>query len=157
MELGNLHRAHVGQLLRQVAPLLENGGFSVLVVHSGTPLKRTDADDQYWPLRPTPHFQHWLPLSGPGCLLIVVPGRKPVLVRPRPQSFWEAPAPPETDHFWDSFELREAPPELPAGRAAFVGDDAAAAATLRIADLNPPDLLRALDALRAFKTPYEVE
>ena len=157
MELGNLHRAHVGQLLRQVAPLLENGGFSALVVHSGTPLKRTDADDQYWPLRPTPHFQHWLPLADPGCLLIVVPGRKPVLVRPHPQSFWEALAPPETDHFWDSFEVMDAAPAFPKGRVAFVGDDAAAAAALKIADVNPPALVRALDALRVYKTPYEVE
>src|SRR5438067_12949659 len=126
MDLGNLHRAHVGQLLQQVATPLEHGGFSALVVHSGTPLKRTDADDQYWPLRPTPHFQHWLPLAEPGCLLLVVPGRKPVLVRPAAQSFWEAPAPPEVDHFWSSFEVVEALPPLPPGRVAFVGDDARA-------------------------------
>src|SRR5438874_13636861 len=116
MDLGNLHRAHVGQLLRQVATLLENGGFSALVVHSGTPIKRTDADDQCWPLRPTPHFQHWLPLADPGCLLIVVRARKPVLVRPRGQGFSEAPAPPATDHFWDSFEVMGAAPAFPKGR-----------------------------------------
>src|SRR5919202_6164448 len=103
MDLVNLHRAHVAQLLRNVATLLDKYGFSALVIHSGTPSKRTAADDQYWPLRATPHFQHWVPLSEPGCLLIAVPGRKPVLVRPRAEGFWEAPAPPETDHFWDSF------------------------------------------------------
>jgi Xaa-Pro dipeptidase len=157
MDLGNLHRAHVAQLLGNVATALEKHGFSALVIHSGTPVKRTDADDQYWPLRPTPHFQHWAPLAEPGCLLIAIPGRKPVLVRPPSQSFWEAPAPPQTDHFWDSFELRESPPELPAGRAAFVGDDTTAAAALPIADVNPSSLVRALDALRAVKTPYEVE
>jgi Xaa-Pro dipeptidase len=157
MDLVNLHRAHVAQLLRNVATALDKYGFSALVIHSGTPVKRTGADDQYWPLRPTPHFQHWLPLAEPGCLLVVVPGRKPVLARPRSQSVWEAPAPPETDHFWDSFEVRESSPELPAGRAAFVGDDDAAAAALRIADVNPPDMVRALDALRTVKTPYEVE
>src|SRR5213592_554049 len=99
MELGNLHRAHVGQLLRQVAPLLENGGFSALVVHSGTPLKRTDADDQYWPLRPTPHFQHWAPLAEPGSAVIVEAGKKPKLVWLVSTSYWEKPAPPESDHF----------------------------------------------------------
>src|SRR5439155_5452483 len=157
MELRYLHRAHVEQLSREVAAALEKSGFDALAVHSGAPLKRTDADDQYWPLRPTPHFQHWLPLADPGCLLIVVPARKPVLVRPRPQSFWEAPAPPETDHFWDSFEVMDAAPAFPKGRVAFVGDDAAAAAALKIADVNPPALVRALDALRVYKTPYEVE
>src|SRR2546423_1236730 len=65
MELPYLHRAHVEQLSREVAAALEKSGFDALAVHSGAPLKRTDADDQYWPLRPTPHFQHWLPLEGP--------------------------------------------------------------------------------------------
>jgi Xaa-Pro dipeptidase len=157
MDVGNLHRAHVGQVSQRVADALEKCGFTALTVHSGTPVKRTDADDQYWPLRPTPHFQHWLPLAEPGCLLIVVPGRKPVLVRPQQQSFWEAPAPPETDHFWDSFEVVDAAPDLPAGRVAFVGDDATAAAALKIRNVNPPELVRALDALRVHKTAYEVE
>src|SRR5437870_655016 len=123
MDLPYLHREHVGELSRDIATALEKTGFSALAVHSGAPLKRTDADDQYWPLRPTPHFQHWLPLAEPGCLLIVAPGRKPVLVRPPIQSFWEAPAPVESDHFWDSFEVVESTPQLPPGRLAFVGDD----------------------------------
>src|SRR5438132_3237256 len=133
MELPYLHRAHVEQLSREVAAALEKSGFDALAVHSGAPLKRTDADDQYWPLRPTPHFQHWLPLAEPGCLLVVVPGRKPFLVRPRAQSFWEAPASPEVDYFWSSFEVVEALPPLPRGRVAFVGDDARAGAELKIA------------------------
>src|SRR5204862_279085 len=91
----------------------------LLLPDGNAPCMLTDADDQYWPLRPTPHFQHWLPLADPGCLLIVVPGRKPVLVRPHPQSFWEALAPPETDHFWDSFEVMDAAPAFPKGRVAF--------------------------------------
>jgi Xaa-Pro dipeptidase len=156
MDFKNLHRAHVEELARGAAAALEKTGFSALIVHSGTPSKRTEADDQYWPLRPTPHFQHWLPLAEPGCLLIAAPGRQPVLVRPPIQSFWEAPAPPQSDHFWDSFDVMEAVPQLPTGRIAFVGDDARAAAALRIAEVNPPELVRALDALRVRKTPYEV-
>jgi len=157
MDLRYLHREHVGELSRDIAAALEKTGFSALAVHSGAPLKRTDADDQYWPLRPTPHFQHWLPLAEPGCLLLVVPGRKPVLFRPPVQSYWEAPPPPQGDHFWASFEVVEAVPPFPPGRVAFVGDDAGAAAELKIADVNPPALVRALDRLRAHKTAYEVE
>ncbi|MGZ6123400.1 MAG: hypothetical protein ACXWLR_00480, partial [Myxococcales bacterium] len=157
MDLFSLHRAHVQQLSRLVAAALERTGFSALVVHSGTPVKRTEADDQFWPLRVTPHFQHWMPLAEPGCLLIVAPSRKPILVRPPVRSYWEAPAPPESDHFWESFEVVDKPPPLPAGRAAFVGDDARAAAARGIADVNPPDLVRALDELRTRKTDYEVE
>ena len=157
MDLFPLHRAHVGQLSRLTAEALERTGFSALVIHSGTPEKRTEADDQFWPLRATPHFQHWLPLAEPGCLLIVEPGHKPVLVRPPAQSFWEALAAPESDHFWEAFEVVEAVPALPKGRLAFVGDDLSAAAGLGIADVNPPALVQALDALRVRKTPYEVE
>jgi Xaa-Pro dipeptidase len=157
MDLFSLHRAHVQQLAQGTAAALEEGGFSTLVVHSGSPLKRTESDDQFWALRATPHFQHWLPLAEPGCLLIVAPGRKPLLVRPPLHSYWEAPVPPESDHFWESFEVVEKAPPLPPGRVAFIGDDARAAASLGIADVNPPALVRALDALRARKTGYEVE
>src|SRR6266478_6415312 len=156
MDLKELHRVHIEVISRGVAAALDKAGFAALVVHSGTPQKRTDADDQYWPLRPTPHFQHWLPLAEPGCLLIAVPGRRAVLVRPPVQSYWEAPPVLESDHFWGSFEVVEAVPQLPAGRLAFVGDDASAAAGLKIADVNPPELVRALDELRVRKTPYEV-
>ena len=157
MDLFSLHRAHVQQLSAGVANALDRSGFAAMAVHSGTPVKRTEADDQFWPLRATPHFQHWLPLAEPGCLLIVAPGRKPVLVRPPQESFWEAPAPVETEHFWSSFEVVDRVPALPAGRVAFIGDDLRAAAALGIADVNPPGLVRALDALRVWKTPYEVE
>src|SRR3954453_23417985 len=156
MDFISLHRAPVADLSAAVAKALETNGFAALVVHSGTPQKRTLADDQYWPLRTTPHFQHWLPLAEPGCLLIVQPGKKPVLVKPPAQSIWEAPALPEGDWFWAAFEVVEAVPPLPQGRVAFVGDDLAAAAALKIADANPPALIRALDALRVRKTPYEI-
>src|SRR5467141_5236479 len=156
MDFKELHRRHIEVVSRGIGAALDETGFAALVVHSGTPQKRTDADDQYWPLRPTPHFQHWLPRAEPGCLLIAVPGRRPLLVRPPVQSFWEAPPAPESDHFWGSFEVVETVPQLPAGRVAFVGDDASAAAALKIADVNPPELVRALDGLRVRKTPYEV-
>ena len=99
MDFVKLHRSHVADLSLGVAAALEKNGFSALVLHSGTPVKRTEADDQYWPLRPTPHFQHWLPLAEPGCLLIVSSGRGPILVRQTSQSFWEGPPATDSDHF----------------------------------------------------------
>ena len=157
MDLAALHQAHVEKLSQRTAAALEKAGFTALLIHSGSPLKRTEADDQYWPLRPTPHFQHWLPLAEAGCSLLVVPGRRAQLFRPLEQSFWEAPAAPESDHFWGSFEVPAGKPSPPPGRVAFVGDDLRAAAELGIEAVNPPDLVRALDALRVHKTPYEVE
>src|SRR2546426_1686759 len=83
MDFKELHRRHIEAVSRGVGAALDKTGFAALVVHSGTPQKRTDADDQYWSLRPTPHFQHWLPLAEPGCLLIAIPGLRPVLMRDR--------------------------------------------------------------------------
>jgi Xaa-Pro dipeptidase len=157
MDLASLHRAHVEQLSRGTAAALEKSGYSALLIHSGAPLKRTEADDQYWSLRPTPHFQHWLPLAEANCVLLIVPGRKPQLFRPVEKSFWEAPAPPEGDHFWGQFEVAGGAPAVPPGRVAFVGDEVRAGVALGIAAINPPELLLELDRLRVRKTPYEVE
>jgi Xaa-Pro dipeptidase len=161
--LEELHRAHVARLAADTGQALRQHGYDALVVHSGSPQKRTQADDQYWPLRVTPEFQHWLPLSEAGCALVVEPGRKPRLLRLQETNFWEAPAPPDTDHFWGAFEVAEAssPAQmrdlLPRVRLAFIGDEGAAAAAWGIADVNPPQLVAALDQLRVQKTPYEEE
>ncbi len=159
MDLASLHRAHIAQVSRGTAAALETAGFSALLIHSGTPLKRTLADDNYFPLRTTPHFHHWLPLQEAGCTLLFVPGQKPRLFRPAELNIWEAPAPPESDHFWSAFEVSAGAPLVPAGRVAFVGDDLHAAAALGLKDaaLNPPALVAALDQLRVRKTAYEVE
>jgi Xaa-Pro dipeptidase len=159
MDLESLHRRHVEQLSGKTAAALEKTGYAALLLHSGTPLKRTGADDQYWSLRVTPHFHHWLPLQESGSSLLIVPGRRPRLFRPDEQSIWEAPAPPESDHFWGAFEVSRGAPVLPQGRIAFVGDDLRAAEALGIEALavNPPALLRELDQLRVRKTPYEIE
>ena len=87
---------------------------------------------------------------------MIAPGRKPSLHRSLEYSFWEAPAAPESDHFWGSFEIASGKPSLPPGRVAFVGDDLRAAEELGLL-ANPPQLVQALDQLRVTKTPYEVE
>src|SRR6267142_2174353 len=162
-KLEELHRAHVARLAADTGQALRQHGYDALVVHSGSPQKRTQADDQYWPLRVTPEFQHWLPLSEAGCALVVEPGRRPRLLRLQETNFWEAPAPPDTDHFWGAFDVAEAssPAQmrelLPRGRLAFIGDEGAAAAAWGIGDVNPPLLVAALDQLRVQKTPYEEE
>ena len=157
--LESLYGAHIAQLSKGTASALEKAGFAALLIHSGTPLKRTEADDNYWPLRPTPHFQHWLPLVEAGCTLLIVPGKKPRLFRPAELNIWEAPAPPESDHFWNAFEVSPGAAEAPPGRVAFIGDDLRAAAALGIAPagVNPAGLIAALDQLRVRKTPYEME
>src|SRR5450631_1349559 len=78
-----LHAAHVEHVRAAYAAALERAGLDGVLVHSGALIAKTKFDDQDWPLRPTPHFQHWLALTEPDCYLLVVPGRKPTLLRPR--------------------------------------------------------------------------
>jgi Xaa-Pro dipeptidase len=158
MDLATLYRQHVTKVSAGTAAALEKAGYNALLIHSGRPLKRTEADDQYWSLRPTPHFQHWLPLAEPHCAVLAVPGRKPKLLRAEHESYWEMLPEPESEHFWGEFEVagQARRSELPQGRIAFIGDDARAARELGIDDVNPPELLRALDELRVHKTEYEL-
>jgi Xaa-Pro dipeptidase len=166
--LGKLYLDHVRDLGTRYAPVLAHAGFDALVIHSGSIVKRTGADDQYWPLRPTPHFQHWLPLAQPDCALILRPGTKPTLAWLKTKSFWERPAKPEADHFLAALDVVEVaeparikdllPASLAEGRLAFVGDAVSHAADWGLPEsaVNPPDLVGPLDRLRAVKTPYEV-
>ncbi|MFO0678577.1 MAG: Xaa-Pro dipeptidase [Polyangiaceae bacterium] len=170
-----LYRAHVDDLVRRYAPILEDAGLDALVIHSGAAKTRTDFDDQFWSVRPTPHYQHWLPLADPDSFLLVEPGKTPLLLWATNASFWENLPAPESDEFTrvlrveriDGVEgakkrLQELVPNLGASpRAAFVGEFGDRARTLGFdpADgtrVNPKPLLGALDRLRATKTPYEV-
>ncbi|HEY6459448.1 MAG TPA: Xaa-Pro dipeptidase, partial [Polyangiaceae bacterium] len=152
MSLDSLYRDHVADLARRTSRLLEEQGHDALVLESGAPLKRSRFDDQYWPLRPSPHFAHWVPLAEADCAIVVRAGLRPKLVRTAATSFWEKPAPPETRAFEEAFDVVtvrdaiEAGQQSGGGRVAYVGEGRE----------SPPELVRALDALRTTKTPYEV-
>ena len=128
-ELTRLYQDHVDGLGRHYGEALAETGYDAVVLHSGTPKKRSLFDDQFWPVRMTPHFQHWLPLVCTHSAVVVEAGKKPKLVWMSELDFWEAPPKPETDHFWSSFEVVEvASPaavkdQLPSGRLAFIGED----------------------------------
>ncbi len=165
MDLTKLYAEHLADLERRYAPVLSAAGFDALAIHSGSLKKRTEFDDQYWPLRPTPYFHHWIPLSQADCALILQPGKRPILAWMKVTSFWERPAKPESDHFIGSFDIvsieksADVKQHLPAGaRIAFLGEDKATATAWGLADevCNPLPLVGPLDRLRAFKTPYEI-
>lgn len=162
--LDGLYARHVADLERRFATVLAEQGWDGAAIHSGSIVKRSVYDDQYWPLRPCPHFQHWLPLAEADAVLVVRPGRRLLLLRPRVQSFWEKPSAPESEAFFEAMDVADvadatgATQQLGAGRVAFVGEDPGAAARWGIPKENacPPRLLAALDELRSVKTPYEV-
>jgi Xaa-Pro dipeptidase len=156
-----LYRDHVSRQQIIYSAALQEAGYDAVVIHSGTPQKKSSFDDQYWPLRPTPYFHHWVALGEPHCFLIVeASARKPRLIWPEVKDFWERAAPPESVAFLDVLEVqRTATFDLPAGkRLAWIGDDVARAATLGIASehCNPSSLLGSLDRRRTIKTVYEI-
>ncbi len=167
VDLSRLHTdylAHVAALAAATARAVERAGFGALVIHSGSPLKRSIFDDQYWPLRVVPHFAHWAPLEVPDCALLVQPGKRPALLRNVARDYWDGSAPIEDARFLEAFDVVEiAEPErarehFPAGaRTAFVGEDLERATRWGFAAeaQNPPELVRALDALRVKKSSYE--
>jgi Xaa-Pro dipeptidase len=152
MDLDRLYLDHVADLERRFERVLAEQALDAVVLESGAPSKRSRYDDAYWPLRPCPHFQHWLPLAEADCALVVRPGRRPTLLRPATTSFWEKAAPPETTAFEEVFDVvalrdpADGPKHHGGGRVAVVGE----------AHDPPPALAKALDALRTTKTPYEV-
>jgi len=167
--LDRLYLDHVADLERRYAAVMEKRGLDALVIHSGSPARRSAFDDQYWPLRPVPHWQHWLPLAEADCVLVVRPGARVTLLRKVEQNFWEKAPEPETRAFEDAFDMqrfrdvaeaRSLVALLTGGasdRLALVGDGPGLSAwVVEPASVNDPALLAALDALRVTKTPYEV-
>lgn len=159
-----LFRDHIAALEKSYSSVLARAGYDGVVIHSGSPKRRSMFDDQDWPVRATPHFQHWLPLVWPHSALVVEPGKKPRLLWNVDLGFWERPMLPESDHFWPSFDVVEVKEVaklkdlLPNGkRLAFIGEDVADAAAwgFASADVNPAALLTELDRLRIAKSAYE--
>lgn len=159
-QLEALYREHIRVVEARYAAALAATGWDAVVVHSGTPKKRTEFDDQYFPLRPTPELQLWAPLVEPDCFVVFEAGKKTTLVWPECKSFWERPAPPDATYFMGALDVRRVDtPELPRGkRVAWVGEDRARAAALGFTDeeTNPKALVEALDEGRVLKTPYEI-
>lgn len=158
-DLRALYEDHVRFVTRAFARALEENALDAALVHSGALIRKTEFDDQDFPLRTTPHFQHFVPLAEPDCFLIVRGDRKPTLLRPRASSFWETQPTPVAPWLLDSFDVidldawEDAKRQVPASsRVAFVGER-----TDRSFGLPRSEPLeRALDAIRTKKTPYEI-
>jgi Xaa-Pro dipeptidase len=161
MDLAHVFARHVDRLQEETEKALAETGFDSLVVSSGAP-HTYFADDQDAPFRPTPHFAHWTPLTGPHHLLHVVPGRRPRLVRCAPEDYWYEQG-GVTDPFWaGAFELQQAGSADAAWaalgrpvRAAYVGNETGRAGAASLT-ANPASLVARLDWTRSYKDEYEV-
>lgn len=166
MDLKTLFNAHLRERLAYAEKALAANALDALVISSGAPYTHF-ADDQDAPFRPTPHFRHYCPLTGPHHALVIRPGRKPLLVRYAPEDFWYEQLSLEAiwggTPFWtEGFELIEAP-SLDAvweavgqpANAGYIGNETDRAATAGLA-LNPTGLTAYLDWGRAYKSEYEI-
>ncbi len=159
-----LYGAHVAHLGRAYASALSESGYDALVIHAGAMAAKSRFDDQDWPYKPTPSFAHWLPLAEPDAWLVIEPERRPRLLRCHKVSYWEGPPRSVGDEIWaevDAVEIaaESLTKELPRGRVAFVGEDAARAAAAGFAaeHVNPAALVARIEAVRTIKTDYERE
>lgn len=149
---------HLAQLQRAAEAALTQHQFEALVLCSGTAQMKNRFDDQAWPLSPTPAYSHWCPLVESDAYVIVRAGRRPTLVRTLHDDYWETPTPPESDHFWDHFDLVTVGPGhagdvLPGGKVAVVTRDPGQAPP---GEVNPSALVASLDQARTRKSDYEI-
>lgn len=159
----SLYPAHVATLQQRAAAALEAAGFDGIVISAGE-LDYPARDDIAFPFRVEPHFAAWLPLlRHPGCALRIEPGRPPVLIYPQAEGFWHMP-PRDPEGFWaEQFDIRvtrsaeEAQRALAANgaRLASIGTRADTARDAAANGEANRKILKHLDFLRAFKTPYE--
>lgn len=167
--LGRLYQDHVTLLTARYAQVMAAHGLDALVLHSGSPQQKSAFDDQHWPLVGVPHTRHWLPLAVADSAVVIVPGQQARVLVNVARDFWEGPPERQNDHCWGALQRVEAQgaagvrAQLPhaaigAGRAAFIGEDRARAASWGFVDdmIAPAALVKDLDQLRTTKTPYEV-
>lgn len=156
---------HLREIQRRWEQALDETGFEAAVVHSGTPLV-SFLDDYEYPFRPNPLFLYWLPLTHhPDSVLLVRPGRPPLLCFYQPDDYWyQPPSDPESwwaDHFdvrvvqsadnWKSVIRGETP-----GNTAAIGDSPSLAEAFDGGRINPESLITALHLQRTRKTDYEI-
>ena len=159
-----LYRDHIKTIGVRAASALEAHGYDAVVVHAGRVQRKSPFDDAEWPFVAVPMFKHYSPLEWPdSCVVVTRTDVRQWAVDDK--NFWERPTAPDwsliraglpTDVAEDLSTVRTS---LPAGRTAFVGHEAEAAADLGIdpSDVNPSALVVALEDARVAKTPYEVE
>ncbi len=165
-ELDRLYVGHVTDLMERYGRVLAAEGWDAVVIHSGSLQKRSAFDDQYWPLRPVPHWEHWLPLAEADDALVVRPDERPKLFLTTARGFWEKPPPRVSRAFLDRFDVASSEANgadaikaaLRGARTAFIGEDRGRAAAWGLDEdaMCPTALVNALDALRTTKTSYEV-
>jgi Xaa-Pro dipeptidase len=156
---------HLEGLCGRTARALEAGGYSALLVHSGSPLTVFE-DDRTYPFEAHAPFKVWVPLAdAPDSYIWFEPGAKPRLILYQPRDYWYKSAELPRGYWVRHFDVRPVP-DLAAARAAlpkdlsrtaYIGDVTPELAAWGLTAVNPRALMRRLDYDRAAKSPYELE
>lgn len=155
------HLAHIKALEQAYSQLLESHGYDGVLIYSGHP-HRHFGDDQEASFATYAHFLHWVPLPGIShSWLMLRQGQAPLLYFYAPGDFWHlSPTIPQQD--WtrrfaiETITTQQPPTIEPHGRLAIIGDVSAEVSAQLDGELNPAELIRALDELRVRKSDYEI-
>lgn len=158
--LASLQARHLTSLQSAYDERLSRLGFDGVLLYSGHP-RCHFGDDQQASFAAYGHFMHW---TGQADLaqswLLIRPGQRPGLKVHAPDDFWHLPARLPDESWVDAFDIEmsrdDAPPRLPAGRFAVLGDVSAALCEALGAERNPAALVAALDEGRVRKSDYEI-
>jgi Xaa-Pro dipeptidase len=155
---------HLESVCNRSAQALAASGFSGLLVHSGS-LRMIFEDDQPYAFQVNAPFKVWVPVCDvPDSFIYFRPGSRPQLLFHSPPDYWHKPtALPQT--YWtrhfdivgvaDREAARKALPKS-LSTTAYIGDAFSELASWTVAAVNPAELVRRLDFVRAVKTPYEL-
>ena len=159
VNLPQLFSDHLTKMSERLWVAIDGMGYDHIVISSG----RKDyyfSDDQSTSFERTPHFVQWCPAQGEGHLLVLTRGEKPKLVFFGADDFWHEP--PSIEGFWVEFfdilcikDLKSRFDSLASLKnAAFIGPDKDVSNSMAS---NPESLVKVMDWLRSYKTPWEVE
>jgi Xaa-Pro dipeptidase len=163
-QLARTFGPHLEQLCARTARALQACGFSSLLVHSGS-LLEVFQDDRTYPFEAHAPFKVWAPLAdAPDSFVWFEPGARPRLLLNQPRDYWYKSAATPTGYCVEHFDLRSIPDRaaarahLPAKltHVAYIGDVIPELAGWELGAVNPANLMRRLDYVRAAKTPYEL-
>lgn len=157
--MSSLYQAHLVHLQQATSHLLEESGFTSLLIFSGR-AEHYFLDDYHPPFKANPHFLYWMPMLGhvQESWLCFTPGQKPVLYLHSPDDFWHITTAIPQEPWCDYLEI-----ELfcDASRLPFAAPGQSTALIspqpfdLQHTQHNPAELLHGLHFLRAVKTPWE--
>ena len=162
MNWQSLFSNHIGVRKKTTEKILATHGFNGLVIDAG----KADyyyEDDQSWTYRPKHHFSHWCPINAPLSLLLVVPGKKPLLYFVSPQDYWHD-SPELGPEFWQGeFDIKIVDTEGEAwdgvksqSKLVYHGPRTAQAKELGFETQPSSKFWAELNWERSFKTPYEI-